>query len=65
MPPGNGLTLTALQLLRRNYLLNKTEKILAHCALQQVLLFHLCMDFCLCGIKLTTGSTHTAPSLAP
>lgn len=65
MPPGNSLTLTALQLLRSNYLLNKTEELLAPCTLQQVLLFHLCMNFCICGIKLTSGSTPTAPSLAP
>lgn len=38
---------------------------LAHCALQQVLLLYLCMNFCICGIKLTPGSTLTAPSLAP
>lgn len=58
MPPGSSLTLNSLQLL------NKTEKISARYILY--LLFHLCVKFCICGIKITPGSTTAAaPALAP
>lgn len=66
MPPGSSLTLNSLQLLGCKYLLNKTEKISACYILY--LLFHLCVNFCICGIKMTTGSATAAaaaPALAP
>lgn len=58
-PQGTSLTLNSLQLLLRKYLLSNTKKIFAHCS------FHLCTNFCFCRLKITTGPTITAPSLAP